>query len=89
MANEITHVRLDNSSSTSEEHITDVRLSNNVEQTVQTVVKKLDSHTEYYFTAKNGSKAEVEPVHPAGKSAYIRTKANNTTNDNLLSLPRF
>ncbi|EKD5215975.1 TPA: DUF3892 domain-containing protein [Enterococcus faecalis] len=31
----------------------------------------------------------VEPVHPRNRPVYIRTKANKTTKDNLLSLPRF
>jgi hypothetical protein len=89
MAYQITHVRLSDDSATSTEHITDVRLSDGAEETKAQVVKYIDQGMEYYYTQSTGSRADVETVHPTGRTPYIRTKANNTTRDNLLSLPRF
>lgn len=88
MAQEITHVRLDNVYGNSEQHISQVKLSSGIIQSVQQAVSNIDTHVDYYFTDHNGKKAEVESVHH-GYSAYIRTKPNQTTTDNLLSLPRF
>lgn len=89
MAYRITNVRVDSESYHTEDHITDVKLSTGSIESVANVVSHIDRHAEYYFTARNGSRAQVESVHPAGRTAYIRTKPNQTTTDNLLSLPRF
>jgi len=88
MSYQITHIRLSDSGY-SNEHITHVKLSSGVIETVTDVVRYIDSSFEYYYTSAYGSKALVESVHPTGRPAYIRTKANSTTRDNLLSLPRF
>ncbi|WP_430495700.1 DUF3892 domain-containing protein [Leuconostoc mesenteroides] len=89
MAYEITHVRVDSEYNRSEDHITDVKLSDGTVESVRQVVGFIESRMEYFFTDHRGSKAQVEPVHPSGRPAYIRTKPNQTTTDNLLSLPRF
>ncbi|KKX52426.1 DUF3892 domain-containing protein [Brevibacillus borstelensis] len=86
---QITHVRLSDSNSTSTEHITHVKLSGGTVETKADVVKYIDGGHEYFYTTSSNSKAYVETVHPVGRPAYIRTKANSTTKDNLLSLPRF
>ncbi|MGW7932138.1 DUF3892 domain-containing protein [Staphylococcus xylosus] len=44
---------------------------------------------EYYYTTSANSKASVEAVYPKNRKPYIRTIANGTESDNLLSLPRF
>ncbi|NLT84894.1 DUF3892 domain-containing protein [Leuconostoc sp.] len=89
MSYEITHVRLDNVYNGSEDLITDVKLSDGAIESVDSVVIFIDSQMDYFFTDHLGSKAQVDSVHPEGKPAYIRTKPNQTTTDNLLSLPRF
>lgn len=89
MSFKITHIRLSDNNATSEESITAVKLSNGSEETKADVVTHIDQGSEYYYTQSNGSKAVVETVHPVGSDPYIRTKANNTTKDNLFSLPRF
>lgn len=89
MASEITHVRVDNEYNGSEDHITEVKLSNGLVESVHQVVRYIDINLEYFFTDHLGSKAQVESVHPTGRQAYILTKPNQTTTDNLLSLPRF
>ena len=53
------------------------------------IAVKLDFGSTYYYTDNLGIKSEVESVHPQYGAPYIRTKANYTTKDNLLSLPRF
>ncbi|MGL4697093.1 DUF3892 domain-containing protein [Enterococcus larvae] len=89
MPYQITHVRVSESFPTSTEKITDVKLSSGSVETVAQVVKYLDLNMEYFYTTSASSRALVESVHPVGRPAYIRTKANATTKDNLLSLPRF
>lgn len=89
MAYQITHIRLSVSSSTSTEHITHVKLAGGTVETVAQVVGYIDRGMEYFYTTSANTKAIVETVHPFGRPAYIRTKANSTTKDNLLSLPRF
>lgn len=89
MSYKITHVRLSDSNATSTEAITDVKLSDGREETKAQVVERIDKGDNYYYTQSSGSRAEVETVHPEGKKPYIRTKANRSTKDNLLSLPKF
>jgi len=89
LANKITHVRVSEYNPTSTDKITDVKLSQGTSESVSQVVRYLDSGAEYYYTTSTNSRALVETVHPDYKPAYIRTKANRTTKDNLLNLPRF
>lgn len=89
MAYQITHVRVSDSFPTSIDKITAVKLSDGSVETVAQVVKYLDLFMEYFYTTSANSRALVEAVHPAGRPPYIRTKANATTKDNLLNLPRF
>lgn len=89
MSYKITHVRLSDNNATSTEAITDVKLSDGREETKEEVVKSIDKGNRYYYTQSMGSRAEVETVHREGKKPYIRTEANRSTKDNLLSLPKF
>ncbi|ENI1325026.1 DUF3892 domain-containing protein [Listeria monocytogenes] len=86
----ITHIRLSESYATSTDRITHVKIDTGATETVEQVVRYIDNiPMEYYYTSSNESKAIVETVHPFNGKPYIRTKANYTTSDNLLSLPRF
>ncbi|WP_413476746.1 DUF3892 domain-containing protein [Latilactobacillus fuchuensis] len=89
MAYEIVKVSVKNVFSPSESDIERVKLSDGTIETVPQVVNFIDRSFDYYFTSSNGHKTEVETVHPSNSEPYIRTKANQTTSDNLLSLPRF
>lgn len=89
MKYEIVKVHTEPENAKDESGITKVKLSNSDVLKVSTVVYNIDNGTDYYFTASNGSQPEVESVHPDNSSAYIRTKPNNITSDNLLSLDRF
>ncbi len=89
MSRRITHIRTSEAYSTSTDKITYVKLEDGKVESVEQVVMYLDMNIEYYYTTSNYSKALVESVHPQIGRPYIRTKANHTIKDNLLSLPRF
>lgn len=89
MAYRITHIRTSENNATTTDKITHVKLEDSTIETVAQVVRYLDSKMEYYYTTSDNSKALVEAVHPTYGQAYIRTKANHTTKDNLLNLPKF
>lgn len=72
-----------------ESDIEKVKLSGGTVESVTEVVKFIDKGYEYYFTSSQGHRTGVETVHPSYSDPYIRTKANQTTSDNLLSLPKF
>lgn len=88
---QITHVRISDNNATSVEKITDVKLSDGTPFTVSQIVNFIDQGHNFFYTHGyyQPSKAFVEAVHPSNRDPYIRTKANSTTSDNLLSLPRF
>lgn len=86
---QITHVRVSTATASSTEHITHVLLTGGVTETREEVVRYIDGGHEYFYTYGWTGRAVVETVHPNGRPAYIRTKANSTTTDNLLNLPRF
>lgn len=89
MAYEIKEIHLDNAYSQSTESISQVKLSDGTIETKQQVVGYIDKNMEYYYTTSANTRADVESVHPYNRDPYIRTKGNQTTKDNLLSLPRF
>lgn len=89
MSYRITHVKLSDNYATSTDKITHVKLEGGTVETVEQVVKYLDMNMEYYYTTSGYSRTLVEAVHPTYGMPYIRTKANRTTSDNLLSLPKF
>lgn len=89
MAYRITHIRTSENYVTSTDKITHVKLEGGTIETVEQVVRYLDMNMEYYYTTTAYSKAQVESVHPTYGEPYIRTRANHTTKDNLLNLPRF
>lgn len=89
MAYEIVAIHLDNSFSQSTESISQVKLSDGTYETKQQVVYYIDQKYEYFYTTSTNSHADVESVHPNFREPYIRTKGNQTTKDNLLSLPRY
>lgn len=89
MSCKITHIRTSDDYATETDKITHVKLNNGKIESVTQVVFFLDMNIDYYYTTSSNSKALVESVHPQNGLPYIRTKANHTTKDNLLSLPRF
>lgn len=89
MAYEIVAIHLDNNFSQSTENISKVKLADGTTETKQQVVNYIDKKYEYYYTTSTNTRADVESVHPNYREPYIRTKGNQTTRDNLLSLPRF
>lgn len=54
--------------------------------TREQVISSIEAGTNSFFTSTNGRRAYIAVVDgPHGK--YVRTHANGTWNDNLLSLP--
>lgn len=87
---EIKKIRVTDNTKSGTEKISDVQLSSGKTETVAQVVSNLESNDKYYYTTSSNSKADVEAVYPKnGRKPYIRTVANGTESDNLLSLPRF
>lgn len=85
----IVAIRTKYSFSSTTDEITDVKLSFGYIEPVSSVVRSIDLGFNYYYTDRLDLRAEVETVHPSYGDPYIRTKANYTKEDNLLSLPRF
>ena len=50
------------------------------------VIEEIDNRTESYFVDVNGNHVEVEVAEREGVK-YLRTDADQTTENNLLSLP--
>jgi hypothetical protein len=52
------------------------------------VIASIDARTNSFFVLdpRNGTRANVRVVRPAGRAAYVRTSADNDPYDNLLSL---
>jgi hypothetical protein len=88
---QIVAVRTESSSSGSHEHISKVKTSGGSEWSRATVVKDIREGGDSYYTEVNGSKADVIVVECPNCtfSDYIKTTADSTTADNLLSLPKF
>jgi hypothetical protein len=55
------------------------------------VIHRIDAGTDVYTVGKDGSRAEVIVMEPDREHPvlYLQTVADNTTADNLVSLPRF
>jgi hypothetical protein len=88
---QIIAVRTDSSADGSHEHISEVKTSGGGEWSRATVVKDIREGTDTYYTEVDGSKADVIVVECANCDFgdYIKTTADGTTADNLLSLPTF
>lgn len=93
MAVRITAVRLSQGGYL-HEHITDVKWTsyengNTGQSTKAEMVKWIDVDKGRAYVETATSKVEVGVVKPQGGTPYLRTYANGTWTDNLLSLPRF
>jgi hypothetical protein len=71
------------------EHIT--HLGNpaaNWKLTREQVIASIDARTNTFFVIdpRNGKRADVRVVRPAGRPAYVRTYTDGDPDDNLLSL---
>jgi Protein of unknown function (DUF3892) len=88
---QIVEVHTELSSSGLHEHIAAVKTTGGYEWSRDTVVKDIRYGTDSYYTEVNGARANVIVVECpyCTFSDYIKTTADYTTADNLLSLPRF
>lgn len=85
----ITNIRLSDEYPSTTEKITHIKLSDGDVETIAQAVRYIDDKHVYYYVNSYGNDTKVETVHPYGRDPYIRTEANNTTKDNLLSLDKF
>jgi hypothetical protein len=86
---EVTCITKSNPNSKQHEHIT--HLGNTAEgwkQTREEVIRLIDAKIYTYFAKDpyTGKRSDVVVVRPAGAVPYVRTQADGTMNDNLLSL---
>jgi hypothetical protein len=91
MANfHVTGVRTEKSGDGYHEHISAVQINWATILPRQTVVNDIRSGGDSYYTQGGGQRAEVEVVSCPNCTFrdYLKTKADKTTADNLLSLPR-
>jgi Protein of unknown function (DUF3892) len=88
---QIVAVRTEDSESGQHEHISMVKTSGGGEWTRETVIYDIRHGSDSYYTEVDGTRAEVIVVEcpRCTFSDYIKTTADDTTADNLLSLPRF
>ncbi|AWN66981.1 DUF3892 domain-containing protein [Lactococcus lactis] len=93
MANyQITHIRVSDNNATSTEKITHVKiLANDPAYTVNDIIGLIQQGHQFFYTTTpyQTTKSFIEVATSSLGNKYIRTKANYTTRDNLLSLPRF
>ena len=91
MAFQIVAVRTESSADGSHQHISEVKTSGGNEWSRDSVVKDIRNGSYSYYTEVDGSKAEVIVVECPNCTFgdYLKTTADGTTADNLLSLPKF
>ena len=93
MSIRVTHVRL-SAGGYAHEHITDLRwvsyeTSKSGDSSKSTIVNWIDVEGGTAYVESGTTKVPVRVVKPSGQTPYLRTQANRTWTDNLLSLPRF
>ena len=89
---QITHVRVSDNNATSTEKITHVKILNNdPAYTVNDIIGFINKGHNFFYTTSGyqSTKAHVEIAKSSLGNYYLKTKANSTTKDNLLNLPRF
>lgn len=93
MAVRITHVRFSTMSKTHEaiSHYKWVNLQDNStdSSTKAVVVDWIDNKNGRAIVGSGSNQVEVGVVHPTSGQPYLRTYADGTWNNNLLSLPTF
>lgn len=89
----ITHIRLSDQDAETSEKITHVWLGwphDRAESVAQVIRRMHFENEEYYYTSSpSGESDEVIYVKPEEGDSYIKTKGNETKEDNLLNLPQF
>lgn len=94
MSVRITHIRLSSSYPKDHEHITDFKWVSYEDGTVDqsskaAMVTWIDDKGGKAYVESSSTKVSVGVVKPSNGEAYLRTYANGTWTDNLLSLPTF
>ncbi|MGR6764450.1 DUF3892 domain-containing protein [Paenibacillus sp. T2-29] len=74
---------------THEQHIVRFKLESGTEMDKDTMIAFLQFNPDTFYTYVVGKKAYVTVALTEAGSPYVKTKADDTTANNLLSLPRF
>lgn len=74
---------------THEQHISEVKFSDGTKESRATAYTAVTTGSDYYFTTGGGQRAKVEGATSSEGTKYIRTKADSTIKDNLLSLTKY
>jgi len=72
-----------------EQHITDFQMESGTVFTKPQMIAYIKMSPGSYYTSADGKKAEVIVATSEQGTEYVKTKADSTTKNNLLSLPRF
>lgn len=88
MASRIVEVRVVQPG-THEQHISDFKMDTGTKFTKAQMVIYVAMSPGSYYTNEYGKKAEVVIAYTDKDEAYVKTQPDNTTKNNLLSLPRF
>lgn len=92
MSIRITHVRF-TGGVRDHEHISHVAWTSNDTQSQTNsraeIVSWIDNEKGVAYVGTGAQQVRVDTVHPAGRDAYLRTRADGQWTNNLLSLPTF
>ena len=94
MSIRITHIRLSSNYDVDHENITDFRWvgyedGKTGDSSKAILVDWIDGQGGKAYVESSRTKVAVGVVKPQGRKPYLRTYANGSWTDNLLSLPRF
>jgi hypothetical protein len=88
MPSQIVAVRVE-SPGTHEQHITDFKLDSGTQMSKISMILYVEMSPDTFYTNEDKKKAYLEIATSTSGTRYVRTKPDNTTKNNLLSLPRF
>lgn len=74
---------------THEQHITDFKTNSGNVMPKISMIGFINYWGNVYYTLEDGKRAELVIAYDSNGMPYVKTKADNTTKNNLLSLPRF
>lgn len=74
---------------THEQHITDFKTDSGNEMSKNVMIIYIESWGGVFYTLEDGKRAELIIASDSNGMPYVKTKADSTTKNNLLSLPRF
>ncbi|WP_374284970.1 hypothetical protein [Lactococcus sp.] len=89
MAYQITGIHVSTDTLTHKEIITKVQLSDGTTESVEQVIRYLDSDYDYFYMTKNGKKERLQAIHDSILETHLQTKNCTKQQDSMFELPRF